>query len=103
MILHIVLFNLREGSPVAEVEAKLRTLGALPMVRSVVIGRCIELEEISPALRSREYQHAAVFTFDSEEDVRAYVRHPTHQEVAAELRARFAGAKIIDVRIVEGG
>jgi hypothetical protein len=104
MIVHIVLFNLRgEGSTsVAEVMERLRRLGALPMVRSFAAGECVELEEVSPALRSREYRYGAVFTFEAEEEVRAYLHHPVHREVAAELRAHFSEAKVIDLKVAEG-
>lgn len=103
MIVHIVLFNLREEDPasVAEVMGRLRTLEALPMVRSFAVGECVELEEVSPALRSREYRYGAVFTFETEEGVRAYLRHPVHQEVAAELRAHFSEARVIDLKVAE--
>jgi|DewCreStandDraft_2_1066082.scaffolds.fasta_scaffold00033_202 hypothetical protein len=102
MILHVVLFDLQErsSSAWAEVEAKLRALGGLPMVRSLAIGECLELEEVAPVLRSRDHRYAAVFTFKSEDDVRAYLRHPVHQEIATELRARFSSAKVVDVKVL---
>jgi hypothetical protein len=42
-----------------------------------------------------------VFTFESAEEVEAYLRHPTHQAVAAELRSLFSGAQIVDLRVAE--
>ncbi len=103
MIIHIVLFNLRGEDPasVAKVMERLGRLGALPMVRSFAAGGCVELQEVSPALRSREYRYGAVFSFETEEAVRAYLQHPTHQEIAAELRAHFSEARVIDIKVAE--
>ncbi len=103
MIVHIVLFNLRSEDPssVAEVTEKIKKLGALPMVRSLVVGECVELEGVSPALRNRDYRYGAVFTFETAEEVEAYLRHPTHQAVAAELRFLFSGAQIVDLKVAE--
>ncbi len=99
MIVHLVLFNLREESFWDEVARWMEQLGTLPMVRSLALGRSLELEEISPALRNQEYRYGAVFTFQSEEDVRAYLRHSEHQRIATELRPLFSDVRILDLKV----
>jgi len=103
MIVHIVLFNLRSEDPVSVREAieRVKTLGALPMVRSLVVGECVEVEGVSPSLRNRDYRYGAVFTFATEEDMEAYLRHPTHHAIAGELRSLFSNATVIDLKVTD--
>ncbi|EYF08817.1 Dabb family protein [Chondromyces apiculatus] len=91
MIKHCVLFKLRPGTPKTTVDTCLRELGGLvgqiPGLLDFVGG-----PDASTESRSRGYTHGFVMTFDSAASRDAYLPHPDHKRVAANL-----------IQIVDGG
>jgi hypothetical protein len=79
MIVHIVLFKLKDGSP-ASVEATRAVLeglrGKVPVLRSLEVG-------VDVLRTERSFDLSLTATFDSLDDLQAYQVHPAHQEVVA--------------------
>ncbi len=79
MIVHVVLFKLKDGSPgnVAETRKVLEGLrGRIPGLRELEVGADVLRTE-------RSFDLALTATFDSLEDLQAYQVHPAHLEVIA--------------------
>ncbi len=79
MIVHVVLFKLKDGSP-ESVAATVKVLeglrGRIPVLRELEVG--------ADVLRTdRSFDLALTASFDSLEDLQAYQVHPAHQEVVA--------------------
>jgi hypothetical protein len=92
MIVHIVLFKLKDGSPesVAEAHRVLEGLrGKVPVLRGLEVGADVLRTE-------RSYDLALTATFDSLEDLQAYQVHPAHQEVVAYIARVRESAVAVD-------
>jgi hypothetical protein len=82
MLMHIVLFKLKDRRPeeVTKAQKKLRELaGRVPQLRSLEVGSDIIHAE-------RSYDLALVATFDSLADMQAYQVHPHHVQVGIHMR-----------------
>lgn len=83
MILHVVLFEPREGFTDAdrdELVAALTTAShSIPQIRRLQVGRRIThgLPGYEQAMREN-YEYAAIIEFDSADDLRSYLAHPAH-------------------------
>ena len=79
MITHVVLFKLKDPSPVILAKTKevlLNMKGKIPQLLDIVVG--IDL------LRSaRSYDLALITKFSSVEELKTYIEHPVHQDVLA--------------------
>lgn len=79
MIVHIVLFKLKEGTP-ENVEAARAVLeglrGKIPVLRRLEVGADVLRTE-------RSYDLALTAEFDTLDDLQAYQVHPAHLEVVA--------------------
>jgi hypothetical protein len=82
MIMHIVLFKLKDRRPeeVAKAREKLMELaGRVPQLRS--------LEVVADIVRAeRSFDLALLATFDSLADMQAYQVHPHHVQVGIHMR-----------------
>jgi hypothetical protein len=82
MLMHIVMFKLKDRRPeeVAKARNKLMGLaGRVPQLRSLEVGANIVPSE-------RSFDLALVSTFDSLADLQAYQAHPAHVEVGGFMR-----------------
>ena len=82
MIMHIVLFKLKDRRPeeVAKGRKKLMELaGRVPQLRSFEVGADIVRSE-------RAFDLALLATFDSMADLQAYQVHPHHVQVGNHMR-----------------
>jgi len=82
MIMHIVLFKLKDRRPeeVAKARKKLMELaGRVPQLRSFEVGADIVRSE-------RAFDLALLATFDSLADLQAYQVHPHHVQVGSQMR-----------------
>ena len=82
MIMHIVLFKLKDRRPedVAKARKKLMELaGRVPQLRSFEVGANIVHSE-------RAFDLALLATFDSLADLQAYQVHPHHVQVGSHMR-----------------
>lgn len=92
MIVHIVLFKLKDASPgnVAEASKVLEGLrGKVPVLRSLEIGTDVLRTE-------RSFDLALTATFDSLDDLQAYQVHPAHKEVIAYIAGVRESAVAVD-------
>ena len=82
MIMHIVMFKLKDRRPqdVAKAREKLMELaGRVPQLRSFEVGANIVHSE-------RAFDLALLATFDSMADLQAYQVHPHHVQVGSHMR-----------------
>ena len=96
MIVHIVLFKLKEATPENVAKAKERLLsmdGKVDLLRHLEVG--VDL------IRSERSADVALYTkFDSLEDLQAYQVHPYHaNEVAAYMRSVCSSVVAADYEI----
>ena len=92
MIVHIVLFRLKDRSPgrVSEARAVLEGLrGRVPTLRSLEVGADVLRTE-------RSYDLALTATFDSLEALEAYQVHTVNQEVVAYMGGVRESAVAVD-------
>ena len=86
MISHIVLFRPRATLTSEQtrtlVSALRRAVEGIQTIRRATIGRRTLLNRAGYETQMREhYEYSAVFEFDSETDLRAYLDHPAHTEL----------------------
>lgn len=92
MLVHIVLFKLKDRRPeeVAKAQKKLMGLaGRVPQLRSLEVGADMIHSE-------RSYDLALLATFDSLADMQAYQVHPNHVEVGAYMRELYETIVSVD-------
>jgi hypothetical protein len=92
MLMHIVLFKLKNRRPEEVVKAREKLLslsGRVPQLRSLEVG-----EDIIHAERS--YDLALLATFDSLSDMQAYQVHPNHIEVGEYMRGIYETIVSVD-------
>jgi len=100
MILHIVQFNLKPEIEVSDREwlfSQIRDLTKISVVKRLAIGKLLDPREewYQPRL-TREFAWSLSMEFDSEADLYTYQKHPNHETVAAEIRKRVSGTRIVD-------
>src|SRR5687768_6660980 len=86
MISHVVLFrpkaSLSATDRKALVDALQHAVVAIPLIRRARFGKRILLNR--PGYETQmpdNYEYSAIFDFDSEADLRAYLDHPSHVEL----------------------
>ncbi len=91
MFRHIVFFKVKpeETHRIPEAAEMLRSLSAVPVVRSVVVG----LDEIKSG---RSYDIALIVDTDSREDYEIYDRHELHQPVRLFMRGIVETSATVD-------
>lgn len=92
MIVHVVLFKLKERTPdtIEEVANLLRPLPDLvPGIDSFEVG-------IDDLRTTRSWDIALRATFPSWEAYRAYDEHPRHTEIKVQIKERAASAAAVD-------
>lgn len=92
MVVHVVLFKLKDRSPgsIARAAEMLRSLaGKVPVIRGIEVG--------SDVLRSdRSYDIALVVRFESLRDLEAYQSHPEHVKVAEYIASVRETVAVVD-------
>ena len=85
MIAHIVLLRPRSDlTPVdrqAFVAAFEKALEQIPVVRAARVGKRRVLNRFYDSHNAESYPYIAIIEFDSEEQLRAYLDHPAHDEL----------------------
>ena len=94
MVKHIVLFNFKDGTSQADVDATLAALNALPgeipWARDWSLGKNF-------SEREKTYTHALCCHFADRDELKGYLEHPAHVRVLREKIAPFWGqAAIMD-------
>jgi hypothetical protein len=100
VIAHIVLFRPRPD--VTEIErqsfvaALERACRDVPAIRRATVGRSL------PGDHGAEFPYSAVFEFEDEADLRAYIAHPLHQPLAQLFWQTCAAVTIVNANTVDG-
>lgn len=85
MVAHVVLYQPRPDLTAderARLDAALSAaIEGIPSIRRVTIGERLRLGTIYESLMSVDYTYAAIFEFDDEAGLRAYLDHPAHREL----------------------
>lgn len=90
MITHIVLFRpkptLTDSERASLINSLQAAIDSIPCLRKASIGRRTKLNRPGYETQMTEhYEYSAIFEFDSEADLRAYLDHPAHQELGKRL------------------
>ena len=90
MIAHVVLFRPRATLTADERQALANALrGAvegIPQIKRATIGKRILLNRPGyETLMAEHYEYSAILEFDSEADLRAYLDHPSHNDLGTLL------------------
>jgi hypothetical protein len=106
VIAHVVLFQPRADLSPADREAFAaafeRALTNIPQVRRARVGERINLGRLYDQQNALSFSHAAIIEFNSEEDLRAYLEHPAHQELGQRFYAIAEAAMVFDFAMVDG-
>ncbi len=92
MIIHVVLFKLKDRSPeaVEKVAEALRGLeGAVPVIRSLEVG-------VDVLRSARSFDVSLTVRFDSLADLEEYQNHPEHVKVAGYIATVREAAAVVD-------
>ena len=86
MIAHIVLFrpkaSLSDDERRALIAALDHAVSGIPSIRRTTIGRRVLLNRPGYETQMAEhYEYSAILDFDSESDLRAYLDHPSHNNL----------------------
>jgi hypothetical protein len=105
MITHIVLFRpkptLSDADRESLVEALQLAISGIPTIRRASIGRRVKLNRPGyETLMTEDYQYSAIFEFDSETDLRAYLEHPSHDALGQRLFASADAVLAYDYRCI---
>ena len=105
MIAHVVLFTPRADLSddarrdlVAAFEAALRDI---PSIRRTRVGKRVTHGRPYESLMAVDYRFAAILEFDTVADLKAYLEHPAHEELAARFFTAFQHALMYDFELVE--
>lgn len=104
--MHVVLFKplatLAREERDALIRAFERAIAEIPSVRRAQIGRRITHGRGYEQLMTVDYSFAAFIEFDDAEGLRAYLRHPAHEQLGERFFAAFEAALMYDYDVSEG-
>ena len=93
MVKHVVCQKFADKKDAATAAEILRALmGQVPSLRSMEVG----LDYLGS---ERSYDLVLIATFDDEAGLKAYDKHPKHEEVRAFIRAHRTGTVSVDYRV----
>jgi hypothetical protein len=100
VIAHVILFRLRDDVPTSErsaiIDAYARALREIPVIRRVQVGSRVRIGREYESLMKTDFPYVAIFEFDHVDDLRTYLNHPAHEEMATLLFAAIAETLIYD-------
>ena len=106
MIAHIVLFrpraDLTEEARVALSRAFQSAFRQIPVIRRARVGQRVLHGRPYEAQMREDYQYAAVLEFDDVAGLKAYLEHPSHEQLASRFGAVLDQALIYDFELQEG-
>jgi hypothetical protein len=106
VIVHVVLFRpkatLTADERTALVDAFSRALQEIPGIRRATVGRRITHGRAYEQLMSEDYEFAALLEFEDVRALKAYLEHPTHNELGERFFATFDAALMYDYEVAEG-
>lgn len=93
MIRHVVLMRFEDPADAPEAKARLEQLTPLiPQIRSLEVGLDVVRSDAS-------FDLVLVSTHDSLEGLRAYQRHPAHEEFGLWVRPRLTSRAVVDTEV----
>jgi hypothetical protein len=86
VVVHLVLFNPKPTLDKDQLKSFAQTvqaqLRAIPGITRALVGKAIDLQPSYPrSLGDQTYEYAAIMEFQREEDLLAYLEHPTHRQL----------------------
>ena len=106
MIAHVVLFQPRADLSSADLHSFAasfeRAMTSIPQVRRARVGQRITLGRLYDQQNIRDFSHAAIIEFDSEDDLRTYLDHPVHTELGERFYQTAEAALVVDLQLMEG-
>jgi Stress responsive A/B Barrel Domain len=100
MLLHIVLFRprptLTDTERASFIDAFKTALGEIPSIRVARVGRRVTHGRGYEQLMREDFPYAAVLEFDDVSALRAYLEHPAHDSLGAQLMANSEATLIYD-------
>jgi hypothetical protein len=106
MIGHVVLFRPKPDLSTADREAFVaaleRALKDIPGIAGARVGRRLRLGRLYDAQGAQDYPFAAFLEFNTEADLRAYLDHPTHQELGRRFYQTADAALACDFELLDG-
>lgn len=107
MIAHVLLFRPAADLIPAEREALIaafeRALLDIPLIRRASVGRrCLTGRAYEQAMRE-DYPFIATLEFETEADLRAYLDHPAHAELAERFFQSMEAALVYDFEMADAG
>ena len=85
MVAHVVLLQLRATMSADDREALLEAMRVaftgIPEVKRVRIGKRLLIGRGYETQMAEHYEYSAILEFDSEADLRAYLDHPSHNDL----------------------
>lgn len=106
MIVHVVLLAPRQDFAESDRRALIAALehacANIPSIRRARVGRRRRLGYEYDALSPVSFDYAAIFEFDAESDLRAYLAHPSHAELGRLFHQVAAAAIVHDFEVAEG-
>jgi hypothetical protein len=103
VVAHVVLYQPRPDLTAAERQQFDSALSAaihgIPSVRRVTIGERIRLGTSYDSLMTTDFAYTAIFEFEDEAGLRAYLEHPAHRQLGALFYSCSAAALAYDYAI----
>lgn len=100
MIRHVVLFNLKTEIEAADREwliGQIQSIAGISAVKQFAFGKLLDpREEWYKPRMAADYGWALTMEFDNEDALYTYQTDPHHVTIAAEIRKRVAGIKVMD-------
>jgi hypothetical protein len=105
VITHIVFFRPNPGLTEADrgslITSMRHAVDGIPSIRRARIGRRILLNRPGYEQMAEHFEYSAIFEFDSESDLRAYLDHPSHADLAMRLFSSAEAVLAYDFNFVE--
>jgi|SRR5687767_11199866 len=106
MIAHVVLFrprpDLTPDARAALTEAFEAAIREIPSIRRARVGRRVTHGRPYEALMRVDYEYAAILEFDDLSGLRAYLAHPTHDQLASRFFSASVDALMYDFELSDG-
>jgi hypothetical protein len=105
VIAHIVLLHPKADLTPAERDAFAsafeHALSNIPEVKRATVGKRVRLGRLYDQQSPTDYSFAAILQFETEDDLRAYLDHPAHQQLGQQFYVVLDAALAMDFDMVD--
>jgi hypothetical protein len=105
VITHIVFFrpkpDLTDADRGSLITSMRHAVDGIPSIRRARIGRRLLLNRPGYEQMAEHFEYSAILDFDSESDLRAYLDHPSHADLAMRLFSSAEAVLAYDFNFVE--